>query len=115
MQDELDKNLQTLFREQSQGLPEEPFFGNMVILIKRQHSRRIFRQRLILILGFVCCVFLSPLLIKASILLSGGLNGIFMAAGNILDTPAGSLFAVLCALLLLLFMRRRIFRFVQTV
>ena len=87
----------------------------MLKLVKKQHSRRIFRQRLIRILGFVCCVFLSPLLIKTSILLSGGINGVIAAAGNILDTPAGTLSAVLCALLLFFFMRRQIFRLVQAV
>jgi hypothetical protein len=115
MQEELDKNLQTLFREQSHNLPEEPFLSNMLKLVKKQHSRQIFRRRLIRILGFVCCVFLSPLLIKTSILLSGGINGVIAAAGNILDTPAGALSAVLCALLLFFFMRRQIFRLVHAV
>jgi hypothetical protein len=108
MQDELDKKVQSLFRQGSQSLPEEPFFGNMLKLVKRRQSRRVFRQRLILVLGFSCCAVLSPFLIKGSILLSDGLNRLLEAAGHFWNTPVGMATAALCALLLLIFRRRLI-------
>jgi hypothetical protein len=108
MQDELDKNLQLLFQEQSRNLPEEPFLSNMLKIIKKQKSRRVFKQRMILVLGFVCCAILSQILIKGSILLSSYLNGIFEAAGGFLDKPAGMLTAILCCTLLLFIFKRRL-------
>jgi hypothetical protein len=107
MQDELDKHLQFLFQEKSCDLPEEPFLSNMLKLIQRRQSLLLFRQKLILFLGFSCFAFLSPLLIKGSILLSSGLSGIFEAAGNFLDTPAGMLSGILCSIVLVFILKRR--------
>jgi hypothetical protein len=112
MQDELDRNLQSLFQEKSRTLPEEPFLSDMLKLIDRHQSRRVFRQRLILVLGFACCAILSPFLIKGSILLSGAVNMILRAAENLLSTPTGMLAAALFALLVLFIKRRQAFRFV---
>jgi hypothetical protein len=108
MQDELDENLQLLFQEQSRNLPEEPFLGNMLKLIHKRQSRRVFKQRMVLVLGFACCAVLSPILIKGSIVLSSHLNLIIEAAGGFLDKPAGIITAVLCCILLLFIFKRRL-------
>jgi hypothetical protein len=99
MQDQMDNDLLSLFREKSRSLPEEPFLSNLVQLIERHHARQVFRKRLTLVLGLCICVFVSPLLIKSSILLSGALNQLFALAGNFLNTPAGTCAGALCALL----------------
>ncbi len=112
MQDELDKDLRSLFEEKCRSLPEEPFLGNTLRLIEKRQSRRIFMRRLAYLLGFACCALLSPLLIEGSMALSGGLNDLFRAVNGFVSTPAGMTIAALCALLLLFFNRRQIFRFV---
>lgn len=108
MQEELDENLRSLFREKSPDLPQDPFVGNALKLIKKQHSRQILMRRLIFVLGFACCIVLSPFLIKGSILLCSYLNAIFEAAGSFLDKPTGILAGGLCCALLFLIFRRRL-------
>jgi hypothetical protein len=108
MQDELDKNLQSLFREQSQNLPEEPFLANTLALIKKHRSRKIFQQNLILLLVVAFCALLSRFLIQGSILLSGYLDWVYEATAMFLYKPAGTLFAALCCAVLLLIFRRRL-------
>jgi hypothetical protein len=98
MQDELDKNLRSLFEEQSSSLPEEPFLGNTLRLIEKRQFRRIFMWRLVYVLGLACCALLSPLLIKGSMVLSGGLNAPFGAINSFVNTPTGMTTAALCAL-----------------
>jgi hypothetical protein len=108
MQDELDRRLQSLFREQNQNLPEEPFLGHTLGLIEKHRSRRVFRQSPILLAAVVCCALLSRFLIKGSVLLSGYLEWIFGIAGMLLNKPAGTLIAALCCAVLLFVFRRRL-------
>ena len=109
MQDELDKNLRSLFEEQSSSLPEEPFLGNTLRLIEKRQSRRILMQRLIYVLGLACCALLSPFLIKGSMVLSGRLNALFGAINSYVNTPMGMTTAASCALVILFFKQRQIF------
>jgi hypothetical protein len=44
MLDELDKNLQSLFYEKTQELPEEPFIGNLLKRIQRRRFLKIILQ-----------------------------------------------------------------------
>ena len=48
MQQEVDKDLQSLFEGKSRSLPEEPFLGNILRLIEKQRFRRdvLLRKRL---------------------------------------------------------------------
>jgi hypothetical protein len=108
MDEELDTNLRTLFREQRQKLPEEPFLSNMLKLIEKQRSRQAFRHKFILVLALACCAFLSPLFIRGSILLSGYVGRSFEAFRGFVEMPAGVLIAVLCCMLLIIFFRRRL-------
>jgi hypothetical protein len=108
MQDELDKSLQSLFQGESQNLPEEPFLTNIIRLIQKQHSRRVFEQRLILVLGLACCALLSRFVIKLATQLSSHLDSIIRAAGDVLDKPAGMLTAAICCTLLLFLFRRKL-------
>lgn len=112
MQDELDKNLQALFQEKRRRLPEEPFLGNMLRIIQRRQSRRIFIQRLLWILVFAYCAGLSPFLIKGSVLVSIGLNAFIGKAGAFMATPIGMGTAAFGLLLLGIFKRRWISQFV---
>jgi hypothetical protein len=108
MQDELDKNLQSLFEERSGNLPEEPFLGNMLRLIEKRQARRVFMQRLIYALGLACCALLSPHLIKGSMVLCGGLNALLGVINGFVNTPMGMTSAALCALVILFFKQRKI-------
>lgn len=112
MQDELDKDLQSLFLERSQNLPEEPFLSRTIEIIQKRHSRRVFLQRLILAIGICFCAFLSPVIVRGSILLSSVFNRLFNCAGEFLDKPAVMAAAVVCTLLVLIVKRRLISRFV---
>jgi len=107
MQDELDKNLQSLFEERSGNLPEEPFLGNTLRLIEKRQSRRVFMQRLNYALGLACCALLSPLLINGSMVLSGGLNALLGAINGFVNAPMGMTSAALCALVILFFKQRK--------
>jgi hypothetical protein len=108
MQDELDRGLQTLFREQSRNLPEEPFLSDTLKLIKKGRARRVLEQNLILLLAVIACALLSRCFIKGSILLSGYLDWIFKTAELFMDRPVGILIVALCGAVLLLIIRRRI-------
>ena len=109
MQENLDKDLQSLFKEQTQTLPENPFVGRTLRIIQKRQVRRVFVQRLLLALVIACCGLLSPFLIKGSILLTGGLNRLFESTLNYLATPAGMLAAGILTLSFLVFKRRRVF------
>ena len=65
-------------------------------------------RRLAYVLGLACCALLSPLLIKGSMVLSGGLNALLGAVNGFVNAPMGMTSAALCALLLLLFNQRQI-------
>jgi hypothetical protein len=112
MQDELDKDLRFLFEEKCRSLPEEPFLGNTLRRIEKRQSRRILMRRLAYVLGLACCAVLSPLFIKGSMVLSGGLNALVGMVNGFVNTSAGMTTTALCALLLLFFNRRQISRFV---
>lgn len=112
MRDELDKNLQSLFHERTQNLPEEPFMGNLLKRIQRRRFRKIILQSLLLVFGLACCAVLSPLLIKGSIALSNTLNAIFGHAGAFMATRTGMITAACLALLLFVLKPKRFFRFV---
>jgi len=106
MKSDLDKDLKILFEKHTQALPEEPFVSRTLSPLKRRQSRRLFMQRFILVLGFACFAYLSPFLIKGSILLTNGLNKFFELTGNHLASPAGMLIAGIAALSFLLLKRR---------
>jgi hypothetical protein len=108
MPDELDKDLQAIFRKQNQSLREEPFLTTTRALVEKHRSRRIYRKNLSLLLIAACCALLSRFLIQGSILLSGYLDWIFAAAGMLLSKPAGTFAAVFCCAILLLIFRRRL-------
>jgi hypothetical protein len=109
MQDEDNKNLQTLFEEQAQSLPEEPFVGQTLKLIKRQKFLLFLKELLPWLLAVFCCALASPWLIRGSVLLSRGLDSLFEVSGHYLATPAGILVAALFALTFLIFNRRLVF------
>lgn len=111
MQDELDRNLQSLFRQHSQTLPEEPFLRNMLKLLEKQQARRMWKLRFVQAAAFACCALLSPFLIKGSEMLSGGLNLLFNMTEAFIATPAGMIVAGLCALPFLIFNRKLILGF----
>ena len=109
MQDEDYKKLQALFEEHAQSLPEEPFVGQTLKLIKRQKFRLFLKERLPWVLAVICCALASPWLIRGSILLSRGLDSLFEVSGHYLATPAGMLVAALFALTFLVFKRRLVY------
>jgi hypothetical protein len=106
MQDELDKNLHSLFQERRSSLPEEPFLKNTLKLIERKRARRMFAQRAVFAAGICFIALLSPYLLKGSALISGGLNSLFEIAGSFMTSPRGIACAAFCALLLFIFKRR---------
>jgi hypothetical protein len=108
MQDELDRDLRSLFEEKCRSLPVEPFLGNTLRLIEKRQSRRIFMRRLIYVLGLACCALLSPFLIKGSMVLSGGLNALLGVVNGFVNAPMGMTSAALCALVILFFKQRQI-------
>jgi hypothetical protein len=108
MQDELDKDLQSLFREQSRNLSEEPFLSDTLRLIKKHRARRVLEQNLILLLAVIVCALSSRSIIKGSILLSGYLDWICRTAELFVDRPVGILIIALCGAVSLLIFRRRI-------
>ena len=109
MQDEGYKNFKILFEEHAQSLPEEPFVGQTLKLIKRQKLRLFLKELLPWVLAVICCALASPWLIRGSILLSRGLDSLFEVSGHYLATPVGMLVAALFALTFLVFKRRLVY------
>ena len=107
MQDKLDKDLQSLFREQSRNLSEEPFLSDTLRLVKKRRIWHILEQNLILLFAVVACALFSRFFIKGSMLLSGYLDWVFTTPEFLLDRPAGIIFIALCGAVLLLFSWRR--------
>ena len=104
----LDKDLQTLFRDSRPDFDAEPFVSATAKLIASQRARGTFARRLLQALGLVFIGLLSPLLIEGSLLLSSALDYLFDVTGRLLATPAGTIIAVLLAIPLILFNRKRI-------
>lgn len=105
MRDELDKNLQSLFEEKSRSLTEEPFLGNILRLIEKRRGRRRVVRWLAYVLGFACCAYLSPFLIKGSVVLSAHLNAFFSAINGFVSSPVGM--SVVVFIIIFVFFRRR--------
>jgi hypothetical protein len=112
MQDELDKNLHSLFQEKRNSLTEEPFLGNMLKLIERKRAWRVFAQRAFLGMGIIIVALLAPYLVKGSALLSVRLNALFEIAGGFMASPRGIACAACCALLIYIFKRRWVSTFI---
>jgi hypothetical protein len=106
MQDELDKNLQSLFGELRHDLSEEPFVENVAKLINQKRARRVFLQKAVLVAGVILCGLSSRYLVKSSALISEGLDALFKIAGSFASSPLGMLSAIVAFLLLFLFKRR---------
>ena len=113
MQDDLDRNLQSLFHEHNQNLPEEPFLTNILRLLEKQQARKIWERRLAFMLALFCCFLLSPFLLRGAELLSSSLDLLFNSISALLITPAGMLIACLCALPFLIFNRKLILEYVR--
>lgn len=106
MQDELEKNLHSLFQEKRNSLTEEPFLDNILKLIERKRARRVFAQRAFLGMGIIIVALLAPYLIRGSALLSVRLNSLFEIVGDFMASPRGIACAACCALLIYIFKRR---------
>lgn len=113
MQNDLDGNLQSLFHEHHQALPEEPFLGNMMKLLEKHQARRIWKQRLAWTPAFACCVLLSPLLVRGSVLLSSSFDSFFDATSQFIATPMGMLVAGLCILPVLILNRTLVLEYIR--
>jgi hypothetical protein len=108
MQEDLDADLQALFRKRRTPRAEEPFVSVTANLIRREHARRS-RTRLLLRVAAVTVIAVaSPWLIQASVVVSNALDALFVAAGSLLGTTPVLLIAALCALPLLWFGRKRL-------
>ena len=112
MQNEFDKNLHSLFQEQRESLPEEPFLKDVVKRIERRRARNVFIQYAILVIGICIVAWSSPYLIKGSALLSNELDVLFKLAGSLIKTPTGMLSAAAVILFLFIFNRRRFSLFI---
>jgi hypothetical protein len=113
MQDDLDRNLQSLFHEHSQNLPEEPFLTDLIKLLEKEQAWKIWERRLVFLLALFCCFLLSPFLLRGAELLSSGLDLLFDATCSLIATPKGMLIAGLCALPFLIFNRKMILEYVR--
>jgi hypothetical protein len=106
MQDELDRNLCSLFQERRNSLTEEPFLGDMLKLIKRKRARLVFAQGVVFIPAICFIALLSPYLLKGSALISDVTNALFEICGNFMVSPRGIACAAFCAFLVFVFKRR---------
>lgn len=109
MQNELDRDLQSLFLEQNRNLSEEPFLSETLKLVEKRRNWRALGQNLLILLAVILCASLSRFFIQGSILLSGYLDWIFETAELFINTPAGILSIALFGAISLLVLRRRIF------
>jgi len=106
---DLDRNLQALFRENNRHLDAEPFVQTT---LKRIHSQRAYHRlagfllRLIALAGIVV---ISPALIRGSTWLSDSLAKLFAFGGDVLGNPIGTLLAVLIGTAVVLFANTRWF------
>ena len=109
MQEDLDRDLRTLFRDSHRDLSDEPFVSSTAKLIESRRLRKVLARRLLQALGIVCIALVSPLLIEGSLLLSNGLDDLFTWSGRLLSTPLGTFIAALCSIPLIVLNRKRIF------
>jgi hypothetical protein len=107
MQEDLDADLQALFRERRTPRAEEPFVSATAKLIQRERARRSRAGLLLRVAAVAVIAVASPWLIQASVVVSNALDALFVAAGSLLATTPGILIA-LCALPLLWFGRKRL-------
>ena len=105
--DDLDHDLQSLFRDSSRRLDVEPFLSSTLKRIERRRSYRVLGGLLLRVCAFVAIAVLSPALIRGSVWLSNSLKELFDFGGNVLSTPRGTLLAVLLVLSVLLVNARR--------
>ena len=106
--DDPDKDMRALFAESERDFADEPFVSATIARVEARHSRTV-RVRVMLLKSAVVLgvAAASPLLIKGSSWLSGGLEDIFSSTGKLLDTPYGAAVAILCSLSIVVVLNRR--------
>ena len=106
---DLDRNLQALFRENNRHFDAEPFVH---ATLKRIDQQRFYRKlagllmRLFVLAGIVV---ISPALIRGSMWLSDNLGKLFAFGGDVLGNPMGTFLAVLIGIAVLFANTRRRF------
>ena len=110
MQDELDKYLRSCLKTRSQP-PRRSFSPQHAEADRKAAIPTDFHAAAGVCPGSARCAFLSPLLVRGSMVLSGGLNAIVCDGQQFCKYVPGISTSALCALLLLFFKQKIHFRF----
>ena len=107
---DFDTSLAARFRSEHTQLPAEPFVGGTLQRVATERVRaKVVRYGLqAAVLVAVACA--SPWLIKASTLLSSGLDGLFAKASALVGNPIGMIAAALGVTISAALLRVRIHR-----
>jgi hypothetical protein len=97
--EDIDREMQALFRSHNRQLNDEPFVSSTLQLIDGQRRRAAFARLLWQALGLGVIALLSPLLIQASSWSSDRMEKLFSFSNSVLETPAG----MFCAALVVVF------------
>jgi len=108
MPEELDRDLQQLFRDREDAAlepPPEPFCGELFRRIAKERAARARRHWLCAALAGALCAASASYIVSGTAWLCAGLARVFAIVGDFLATPAGLAALAVAALLPLLFRR----------
>jgi hypothetical protein len=106
--DRFDPRLETLFRQEHQSIPIEPFVGATLKRIAAERARVHRVRRLIEAAALIAVIVASPWLIEASVLISAMLDEAFALVSAWLETPSGTTIAIFVGALLAALFRLRV-------
>jgi hypothetical protein len=106
---DLDRNLQAMFRENNRDLEAEPFIHATLKRIDQQRFYRNLAGLLLRLFALAGIVVISPALIRGSMWLSENLGKLFDLGSDVLANPKGTFLAVLIGIAVLFANTRRRF------
>ena len=104
---DLDRNLQALFRENNRDLNAEPFVHATLRQIDKQRFYRRLAGLLLRLIVLAGIVVVSPSLIRGSVWLSDNLGKLFAFGGDVLGNPMGTSLVVLIGIAVVFVNNRR--------
>lgn len=100
-------DLKVLFVRNAGHFHKGAFVTRTMQQISAAHSRALLARRALHLLGIVALAAVSPFLMQAATQVFGQLEALFGVANRALETPVGTVFAIILSIVLVLRSRRR--------
>jgi hypothetical protein len=100
-------DLTALFARSAGRFSDEFFVTRTMQQIRAARSQALLARRVLHALGIAALAAVSPFLMRGAARVFGELESLFAITNRVLETPVGTVIAILCSIVLVLLSRRR--------